>query len=255
MTKNSFHSLSRRDALVGLAAAGAAAALPGDAFAQPKKGIVTWNVNNLKSIGGHPAFVLGTPKVMDTPAGKAVLFDGTGGLILETNPMEGYQQWTMETLVRPDGGKDTAQRIFHIGEINPATGQAVTITNPNNPTGDSNPRYTFELRSAGDQVWFESFNTGPGYQSALITAEKKHPLHTWLVITQTYDGTTHRHYVNGQLEMEKPLKYYVQGKGRCAIGTRLNRVTPFVGGYMRMRFADRALPPEEHMKVPAALKA
>jgi hypothetical protein len=243
--------ISRRDALAGLSAvAGAAAFGATGAFAKSKDGIVTWNVNNLSAIGGHPAFVIGEPKIIGTPAGKALEFDGKSGLILETNPMAGYQQWTMETLVRPDGGKDTAQRIFHIGEYNTDVDPtALTATNNN-----SN-RFTFELRTAGDKVWFESFNTGPGYQSALIVKEKTHPLHTWLVITQTYDGSMHRHYVNGELEQEKPLKYHVMGPGRCSIGTRLNMTTPYVGGYMRMRFANRALPPEEHMKVPAALKA
>ena len=103
--------LSRRDALAGLSVAAGAAAFGANAFAKGKDGIVTWNVNNLTAIGGHPAFVIGEPKLINTPAGKAVEFDGKSGLILETNPMAGYQQWTMETLVRPDGGKDTAASI------------------------------------------------------------------------------------------------------------------------------------------------
>ena len=156
----------------------------------------------------------------------------------------------METLIRPDGGKETAQRIFHIGEYTPGLDPTSA-----NATNNSSNRFTFELRTAGEQVWFESFNTGPGYASQLIVEQKVHPLHTWLVISQTYDGTMHRHYVNGVLEQEKPLKYHVRGPGRCSIGTRLNKVTPYLGAYMRMRFAPRALPPEELMKVPAALKA
>jgi hypothetical protein len=122
-------------------------------------------------------------------------------------------------------------------------------------TNNNSNRFTFETRSAGDQVWFESYNTGPGYASMLLDATKKHPMHTWLVLTQTYDGTMHRSFVNGVLQQEKPLKYHVQGPGRCSIGTRLNQTTPFQGGYMRMRFARRALAPEEQMKLPAALKA
>lgn len=241
--------ISRRDVVAGLAAGAAISGAPG-AFAQSKSKIVTWNVNNLSNIGGHPAFVIGEPNVFDTPAGKAVAFDGKSGLILETNPMAGYEQWTMETLIRPDGGGDQAQRIFHIGEYNlPDDPTNILATNNN-----SN-RYTFELRLVGENAYFESFNTGPGYQSALSVKEKLHPLHTWLVITQTYDGAMHRHYVNGELELEKPLKYHVMGPGRCSIGTRLNMTTPYVGGYMRMRFTGRALPPEQHMKVPAALKA
>jgi len=244
--------LSRRDACIGLSAlAGASALGTTGALAQSKGGIVTWNVNNLSNIGGHPALDLGVPKVIKTAAGNAVQFDGQSGLVLETNPVAGYEQWTMEALIRPDGGKETAQRIFHIGEYNPAVDQ-VSATNA---TNNNSNRFTFELRTAGDQVWFESFNTGPGYQSALIDPKKVHPLHAWLVLTQTYDGAMHRSFVNGELQQEKPLKYHVMGPGRCSIGTRLNRTTPFLGGYMRMRFARRALPPEEHMKVPAPLKA
>jgi hypothetical protein len=190
--------------------------------------------------------------VVKNAAGGNVEFDGQSGLILETNPVAGYENFTIEALIRPDGGKETAQRIFHIGEFN-AAGEAVTASPPDS-TNDSNNRFMFELRTGGGMVWFESFNTGPDYRSLLIDPNKIHPLHTWLVLTQTYDGSMHRSFVNGELQQEMSLKYHVQGPGRCGIGTRLNRVTPFLGGYMRMRFARRALPPEEQMKVPAPLK-
>src|SRR5471032_960211 len=112
--------ISRRDACIGLSAlAGVSALGLPDALAQSKSGIITWNINNIHNIGGHPAFAIGTPKVIDTPAGKALEFNGANGLILETNPVAGFQNFTIEALIRPDITAP-ASRLFHIGEYNNA---------------------------------------------------------------------------------------------------------------------------------------
>src|SRR5205823_4265853 len=48
-----------------------------DGGANPQ-GAIVWTIDNVHSIAGHPTSVLGAPKVIDTPAGKAVQFDGVG---------------------------------------------------------------------------------------------------------------------------------------------------------------------------------
>lgn len=212
----------------------------------------TWQFNNLDTIGGYRAHVDGQPKIISTQAGKAVLFDGVhDGLLIDKHPLAGFSQFTFEALVRPDGG-DPAQRWFHLAETDPKTGLDATVA-PNNPTADKNARFTFELRVDGDRCYFESFTHGPGYQSALIDKTKTHPLGQWYVVTQSYDGQTHRSFVNGVLEKEATIAYVPQGPGHSSVGMRINHVSYFKGAVMRAHFTSRALEPSDFMKVPASL--
>ena len=222
-----------------------------EAAAKPTQTTI-WDIDGMDDIGGHAVTMVGHPQVIVTPAGRAVLFDGvTDGLVVDNHPLAGFSQFTFEALVRADGG-EPAQRWFHLAETDPRTGLNATVAS-DNPTNDSNPRFTFELRVAGDQCYFESFTHGPTYQSALIDKTKTHPLGRWCVVTQTYDGQVHRSYVDGVLEKEAPLAYAPQGPGRASIGMRINRVSFFKGAVMRARFASHALAPAEFLKVPAAL--
>jgi hypothetical protein len=249
------HDQSRRSVLKNgsLTLGATLSPLTREAVAKPAH-IVTWDIGRLDKIGGHAVTVVGNPQVIATPAGKAVLFDGVkDGLVVDSHPLAGFSQFTFEALVRADGG-EPAQRWFHLAQTDPKTGLDAT-TPPDNPTSDSNPRFTFELRIAGDQCYFESFTHGSNYSSALIDKTKKHPLGRWCVVTQTYDGQTHRSYVDGVLEKEGSLAYTPQGPGRASIGMRINRVSYFKGAVMRARFAPLALAPSEFLKVPAALTA
>jgi len=244
---------SRRDVLSKMPIlVGAASALTsGIALAQSGQDVI-WQFDRLDNIGGNSARVDGQPKIITTTAGKAVLFDGVhDGLFIDKHPLAGFSQFTFEALVRPDGG-DPAQRWFHLAETDPKTGLDATVA-PDNPTADKNSRFTFELRIDGDRCYFESFTHGPGYQSALIDKTKTHPLGQWYVVTQTYDGQTHRSFVNGVLEKEAPIAYVPQGPGHSSVGMRINHVSYFKGAVMRAHFAPRALAPSEFMKVPASL--
>jgi hypothetical protein len=231
---------------------GAAVALAdGPVVAQPVPDVI-WQFDRLDNIGGNRAHIDGQPKIIATAAGKAALFDGIhDGLFIDKHPLAGFSQFTFEALVRPDGG-DPAQRWFHLAETDPKTGLDATV-DANNPTADKNSRFTFELRVDGDSCYFESFTHGPGYQSALIDKTKTHPLGQWYVVTQTYDGQTHRSFVNGVLEKEAPIAYVPQGPGHSSVGVRINHVSYFKGAVMRAHFAPRALAPSEFMKVSASL--
>jgi len=78
---------------------------------------VTWTFDNLQKIGGHSVTVLGTPKVIDTPLGKAVQFNGaTDALFFEVHPLAGAEKFTWEVIFRPDSDGPPAQRFFHMQE-------------------------------------------------------------------------------------------------------------------------------------------
>src|SRR5947207_3140208 len=75
-----------------------------------------WRFDRVDQLGGHPATVSGHPRVIDTPAGKAVEFNGVDDAIfVDTHPLAGAEQFTWEAIFRPDGGA-TEQRWFHLQE-------------------------------------------------------------------------------------------------------------------------------------------
>jgi hypothetical protein len=69
----------------------------------------TWRVDNLAALGGYPVTVRGDPRVIDTPAGPAIEFDGVDDAIfLATHPLEGMSEFTVEIVFRPaaDGARE-----------------------------------------------------------------------------------------------------------------------------------------------------
>src|SRR5947209_3401909 len=73
-----------------------------------------WTFDRTDSIGGHPTTILGHPHVIDTPAGKAVEFNGVDdALYVNIHPLAGAETFTWEAIFRPDGGAPE-QRWFHL---------------------------------------------------------------------------------------------------------------------------------------------
>src|SRR6476659_10065929 len=90
--------------------------------ADPAPKQITWTFDRLDKIGGLPVKVEGNPKVVDTPVGKAIEFDGVDDAIwIEQHPLAGAAQFTFEAIFRPDGGA-VEQRWFHLAERDPKTG-------------------------------------------------------------------------------------------------------------------------------------
>ena len=210
---------------------------------------VTWTLDLLDRIGGHPTRVEGNSRVISTPIGKAVQFDGVhDALFIDNHPLAGAETFTFEAIVRPDGG-DFEQRWFHLAERDAKTGQ---VTNVDPKTrADTNSRFLFELRVVGSQWYLDAFVNGPGYSRALMVQDKRHPLGRWYHVAQVYDGAEYRSYVNGELQGKAEISFRPQGPGRAAVGVRLNRVNYFKGAVRQARFTPRALSPAEFAKVPA----
>ena len=135
----------------------------GTAVAADSADSETWTFDRLDSIGGHRTTVLGQPRVIDTPLGKAIEFDGVDdALFLDIHPLAGAKTYTWEAVFRPDGGP-AEQRWFHLNE-NPATGV------------ETENRMLFEIRVIDGQWCLDAFvQTGPGRQ-ALMDRSHLHPL-------------------------------------------------------------------------------
>lgn len=198
---------------------------------------VTWVMEDVQRIGGHRTEVLGEPRVIDTPAGKAILFDGKDDAIyVPAHPLAGAQTFTWEAIFRPDGGA-VEQRWFHLAEQDGAG-------------SDTGNRMLFEIRVAGDQWYLDSFVASKTGSKALLNREHLHPVGRWYHVASVYDGRTFRNYVNGVLEGSAEVQFAPQGNGRSSIGVRINRVNYFQGAVRLARFTKRALRVEEFLKAP-----
>lgn len=194
-----------------------------------------WTFDNLARVGGLPVTAEGGPTFVDSPWGPAVKFDGVDdGLFIEEHPLAGASSWTIEALIRPDGGA-FEQRFMHLAETGtPREGQA--------PVGT---RIMFEIRVVENEWYLDAFAKGPTYNHTLIFPEKRFPVGRWFHVAQTYDGTTYRSFVDGVLQGEAPLAFTPQGPGRASVGVRMNRVSWFNGAIREARFTPRGLTPDQ----------
>src|SRR5687767_13812701 len=108
--------LDRRAVVTGAAAA----ALSGPALALPAP--VVWTFARPDRVGGLATEVLGEPRPVAGPGGKALAFDGQDdGLVVPSHPLAGARAFTIEAVVRPDGGK-FEQRWLHLAQDAPDEG-------------------------------------------------------------------------------------------------------------------------------------
>jgi len=191
----------------------------------------TWKFDNLQSIGGHTVKVMGNPKVIDTPKGKAIEFDGVDDAIfLEVHPLAGATTFTWEAIFRPDKGGKAEQRIFHLQE------------------NGSETRMLFETRLVGDQWYLDAFVRSDAGNQALMEKTKLHPLGEWYAIAAVYDGKELSSYVNGVLQMKAALKFAPQKPGRTSLGVRINLKDYFKGAFREARMTKKALKSSQLLK-------
>ena len=196
----------------------------------------TWRFDRIDRLGAHKTTVEGEPRVVNTPIGKAVEFDGVDdALFLDVHPLEGAAAFTWEAIFRPDGGA-REQRWFHLQE-----------------TGSEN-RMLFEIRVAGDRWFLDSFNFSTTGTSTLMNRSSLHPLGRWYHVAAVYDGKRFSNYVNGVEDGTAEVALSPHGPGRTAVGVRINRVYYFKCAVHSARFTRRALAPAEFVPLPAATR-
>jgi len=204
-------------------------------FAQtPKmpKMSVTWKIDNLKKIGGNRVEVLGNPQIIKTERGKAVLFDGVDdALFINQNPLEGFHEFTVEAVFRPDAGGAKEQRWLHIED-----------------TENTESRTLLETRLIGDEWFLDTFLKSGENRCALYAENFKHSIGQWFHVALVFDGAEMRHYVDGKLELTGNITRKPFGKGITSIGVRQNKIYWFKGAVRKARFTNRALSTNEFMK-------
>jgi hypothetical protein len=180
---------------------------------------VVWTIDNLQSIGGHAVAVLGSPRVVTTPHGPAMEFNGeSDGLLVETNPIAGARAFRIEVDLAPAAGGPPEQRFLHIQQA------------------DADNRALLELRMLTPGSWcldtFLRFGP-PGL--ALIDRARAHRAGEWHTVALSYDGATMAHEVDGVRELSGAVAFGPMGAGRTSIGVRQNRVSWFKGMIREVR--------------------
>ena len=207
-----------------------AMAAPADEAAQE-----TWTFDRIDRIGGHATTILGHPRLIDSPLGKAVEFNGVDdGLQLDVHPLAGAGTYTWEAIFRPDGG-NAEQRWFHLEE-NPANGS------------DDDNRMLFEIRVIDGRWCLDAFNHTGAVQRALLNRQHLHPLGEWYHVAAVYDGHNFRSYIDGVEDGAAEIHLAPQGPGRTSVCVRINRLFYFKGAIRMARFTRRALDPFEFLK-------
>jgi hypothetical protein len=191
----------------------------------------TWKFDRLDQIGGHKTTVLGHPRVIETPSGKAVEFNGIDdALFLGVNPLAGVEAYTWEVIFRPDKDGAAEQRFFHFQE------------------DGSDNRMLFEIRVADGQWCLDSFAKTGDNSRALMDRGKLFPGGQWYAVEAVYDGHELRNYVDGVLQGSGELHMAPQKAGQTSVGVRFNKVNYFKGAVRLARMTPRALPPAEFLR-------
>ena len=200
----------------------------GDALAQRDAACVQWTLDSLEAIGSHKPEILGQPRVIDTPVGRALEFDGVDDAILmPVNPLAGAQAFTLETVFRPDKGGEKAQRFVHVAEVD-------------------DHRILIETRLPDPNTWFlDTFIKSGVPERTLQSRGQLHPLGEWYHAALVYENGRMRHFIDGVEEMSGEVAYTPMKSGQVSIGVRLNRLFWFKGAIRSLRFCSRALRPHE----------
>lgn len=225
--------LQRRDITVGAMRIFLFLILTTGMLSAQTNGSEGWRFDRLDRLGAHATKVEGKPRVVDTPKGKAVEFDGEhDALFVDAHPLAGAKTFTWEVIFRPSSGGRPAQRFFHLQETGVTT------------------RLLFETRLIDGRWCLDSFAASATGQTTLLDRTKLHSLDEWHHVAMVYDGKEFRHYVDRQLQGSAEVALAPQGKGTSSAGVRINRVDYFKGAIREARMTPRALEPTAFLPLP-----
>jgi len=190
-------------------------------------GSIDWKIAALPDV----EYRLGEPRLLDTELGPVVQFFGNEAYFLNTNPLTGMEEVTVEAVFRPDADGAFEQRFLHLGE---ASGERIML----------------ETRVKPDGNWyFDAYVKRPdGEGCALIDSNLIHPAEQWYHVAFVCRKGSPSSYVNAQAEKSASFAYQTINKGITSVGVRQNKVCFFKGQMYRIRITPRALTPGEFLQ-------
>lgn len=193
---------------------------------------IVWKLESTSRIGEHATTLSGAPRVAREGTKAAICFDGkSDAILLSTNPIEGWRQFTIEALIKPDAVGPEEQRFLHIQD-------------------ERESRLLLETRLIPSRGWaLDTFLfMPPDSRLTLLDRELLHPTEQWQWVALAFDGETMTHYVNGKKELEGKVAFRPMSRGRMSLGVRLNRVSWYKGCIREVRFTPAALHAESLQK-------
>lgn len=194
-----------------------------------------WKFDSLTNINGYSVEQMGQPKIITSPFGKAVSFDGDGDrLLVNANPLGDATEFTIEIIFKANDvfPKNHEPRIFHIeSSDNPAR------------------RITLELRLNDKKQWyFDAFIKSEKSQFTLIDPTKVHPVGEWVHAAMTYKDHELVSYVNGKKELSGEVGYLtIPANAKTSVGARMNQIHWFNGDVLQVRVTKKSLLPSEFL--------
>ena len=195
-------------------------------FSQSDKSINWILADMLKSKDGIT--VLGSPKLIDSPYGKAVYFDGVDdGILCDEMPLNNFAEYTIEMFIRFDGGNHE-QRYFHAGTMR-------------------QDRSLMEMRSNANTWYLDGMFESKTKWVVLMDSTSVHPLGEWYHIALAVKDGKQATFVNGQKELEGNVDFAPITEGATSIGVRQNKVSWFKGAIYKIRVTNKFLSSDEFM--------
>lgn len=194
-----------------------------------------WKFNSLTKIDGHAVELMGQSKIVDSPYGKAVSFDGDGDrLLVDSNPLGDATEFTIEIVFKANDvyPKNQEPRVFH-------------IESPDNP----GRRITIELRLNDKKQWyFDAFIKSDKSQFTLIDPTKVHPVGEWAHAAMTFKDRKFISYVNGVKELSGEVDYLpIPTNAKTSVGARMNQIHWFNGEVLQVKVTKKQLQPNEFL--------
>lgn len=194
-----------------------------------EKGKTEWILTDLVKSNVNGITIDGKPGILQCKYGEAVTFDGKDDAIfIDSMPVTGLQQFTVEVIFQPASGGNFEQRFLHLGEVQ----------------GD---RVLLELRSTENGWYFDGFiNTG-GQNCTLIDPAMLHPSDNWYHVAYVVDHGNLSTWVNGKKELEGQIVMKPVAGDMTSIGVRQNKVSWFKGAIYKIRITNEAITPGNFM--------
>jgi len=195
-----------------------------------KSAVIEWILSDLTESKAADIRIFGNPKVIASPYGKALLFNGsTDGIFIGQMPLADLERFTIELIMFPNSGGNFEQRYFHCGEVRGS-------------------RVLLELRSTKADWYLDAFVKSGDQQKTLIDSTMLHPLDQWVHVAFVVGNGRQVTYVNGKEELESQIAILPLKGGKCSIGVRLNEQSWFKGAIYKIRISPEVLSPGQFLK-------
>ncbi len=172
-----------------------------------------WYLDRTDSIGGYTTAPLTElPSIVETPYGKAALFDGVNdAFLVSCNPLSTATSFTIEVFFRPDSNAtNNEQRFIHIRN-----------------SANDNRRVLLETRLLINQRWIlDTFIKSESSNLTLVDSSKTHTTGEWHHVALIYSNGIMWQYVDGVEQMSGSVTYLPidnqrKNINRCTTGSTI----------------------------------